>query len=169
MITLTDLRRSLSGFTGKLLGLLGHTYVLEPRNVVVERVAIQVSGLPAHLDGYTIGVLSDLHLGPLVRVGQVRRATALLASLQPDLVVVAGDLVSTADAVAGVEEALEPVSGAFAVLGNWEYGRQALAVRDSRIVQHLVNEGRLVAPGLWLGGVDDVLFGRPSIAGKSVV
>lgn len=120
-----------------------------------------VAGLPPHLDGFTIGVMTDLHIGPLVSAGFIRRAAAELADRGPDLVVVAGDFCSTRKAAHLLVEALEPVGRPFAVLGNWDYKREE--VRRTAAVRFLVNQGAEVAPGLWLAGVDDVNFGRPDL------
>lgn len=147
--------------TGRVLSGLG--FGLNPRSVRLERVDLRIDGLPASLEGFAIGVLSDLHLGPLVKAGQVLQAVQRLAAERPDLVLVAGDLTSDPAAEPQLDEALAPVRGALAVAGNWDYD-QAPEVRRQTAVRLLVNEGVLAAPDLWVGGVDDCKFGRPDIA-----
>ncbi|HWI60383.1 MAG TPA: metallophosphoesterase [Symbiobacteriaceae bacterium] len=133
-------------------------YAGEPR---LERVSVRIPSLPAHLHGFTIGVLSDLHLGPIVSTKYIRAAAASLAAEKPDLVVVVGDLVTEERAAAELEYALGPVRGAFAVPGNWDIGKPAAL--QSSAVQWLVNRGVEAAPGLWLAGTDDWLLGEPDL------
>lgn len=156
-------------FLHRAVGTLGQWFVeaggrgwLEPRHIALEQVQVAIPGLPAHLQGYRIGVLSDLHLGPLVSGRQVRRAAEMLARQAPDLVLIAGDLVSTEDAVPRLAEALEPVPGAFAVLGNWDHKCPGPVLRQSA-ARVLLNQGVLVAPDLWLAGVDDMRWGVPNL------
>lgn len=152
------LRRTLHAVGRVLARLLRWRYSALPR---LERVSVRIPSLPAHLQGFTIGVLTDLHLGPLVSAEYVRAAAERLAAERPDLVVVAGDLVSEDGAVAELPRALEPVRGAYAVLGNWDY--QAPSLRSQQTVRLLVNAGVEAAPGLWLAGLDDWLFGTPRL------
>lgn len=134
----------------------------KPEHVCFERVDVPLSPLPSHLDGFTIGVISDLHLGTIGSVGRVHYAANILADQKPDLVIVAGDLTSTPEADQLIDDALAPVHGALGVLGNWDY-RYPPKIRQQTAVRLLINEGVLVAPGLWIGGVDDVLEGVPDI------
>lgn len=147
-----------------ILRALGLAYAVEPRNVVLERVAVTVPGLPPHLDGFRIGLLTDLHMGPFTTAPEVRALAGMLAAEKPDLCLLGGDFVSAREAADGLDEALEPVRGAYGVLGNWDYGSRAVArLRQHSMVRILVNEGVEAAPGLWLAGVDDLRRGRPDI------
>jgi predicted MPP superfamily phosphohydrolase len=147
------------GFT--LAGIFGWSYWVEPRLIRTLRVTVRIPSLPTHLQGFTIGVLSDLHLGSIVSTEYIRSAAEKLAAEKPDLVVVAGDLISEDAATAELPRALEPVKGAFACLGNWDYYQPS--IRSQKTVRMLVNAGAEVAPGLWLGGVDNCLLGEPSL------
>jgi len=80
------------------------------------RVDVPVTGLPPHLKDFTIGVMSDLHLGALVDPEYIRAAAERLAAERPDLIVVAGDFVSEAAAVPLLAEVLAPVRDAWGVL-----------------------------------------------------
>jgi uncharacterized protein len=152
-------------------GLAGYSKYMEPAWLRVERVDVPVAGLPSHLEGYTIGVLADLHLGRLVPVERGREAARRLVALKPDLVLIAGDMTgevdSTEEAQRAIDEGLEPVKGAYGVLGNWDYyrnGQMPMGVRRQSTVRLLVNQGVEVTPGLWLAGLDEGLFGRPDVA-----
>jgi predicted MPP superfamily phosphohydrolase len=153
--------RWISLLGGTMLRTFGMRYGVVPDRIAVERVRIEVDGLPPHLEGFTIGVLSDLHLGPLVREEFVRSAAEKLAAERPNLVVVAGDLLSHHDYTKVVPGVLEPVQGALAVLGNWDY--YAGTPWFGTGLRWLINRGVEVAPGLWVAGVDDTLYGRPDL------
>jgi predicted MPP superfamily phosphohydrolase len=139
-----------------------HRYALPAEQIPVERVTVRIPSLPSHLDGFTIGVLTDLHLGPLVAPEFVRAAAEKLAGERPDLVAVTGDFVSEAEAVDLLGEVLAPVRGAVGVLGNWDFDHAA-AMCAQPVVNMLVNRGFEAAPGLWVAGVDEVLLGSPDL------
>lgn len=72
----------------------------------VTRITISLPGLPPQWRGRTAALVSDLHLGHIRNVRFVRRVVNKLLALQPDIVLVAGDLY---DGVAGdFEELAEP-------------------------------------------------------------
>jgi predicted MPP superfamily phosphohydrolase len=111
---------------------------------------------------YTIGVISDLHLGTWGSFSRVHHAAKLLAAEHVKAVIVAGDLTSTPEAELLIDDALSPIRNAYGVLGNWDY-RYPPSVRRQTAIRLLMNEGVLVAPGLWIGGIDDGLLGKPDI------
>lgn len=150
-------------------GLAGYAYAIEPMLIRLEQLSLRVPDLPPHLDGFRIGVLADLHVGTMVPVGRGVEASSRLAAEKPDIVLVAGDMTgyvaSHAEEQRLIETALAPVRGAYGVLGNWDYFGHKLppGVRRQTAVRILVNEGLLIAPGLWLGGLDDGLHGHPDV------
>lgn len=153
------LRKAALDVTDAFFGRVG--VKVEPRRPRLESVTVPLPELPPHLDGFTVAVLADLHLGPMVSLRRVRQAVDLLVPYRPDLVVVAGDLVSAPEAVFNLPAALGPFTQAYGVLGNWD--SIAPTVRQQRTVRMLVNEGVEAAPGLWLAGVDDALLGDPDL------
>jgi hypothetical protein len=91
----------------------------------VRRVDIPVEGLAADLHGLRIVQISDLHIGPTIRRGYVRRVVAMTKNLAPDLIALTGDIVDGSVArlaphVAPLE-ALTSGNRAFVVLGNHDY------------------------------------------------
>jgi predicted MPP superfamily phosphohydrolase len=154
---------------GAAAGLAGYGYGLEPRRLQVERVEVPIPALPRHLDGFTIGVLADLHVGRLVPVDWVYAAARRLVRHQPDLVVVAGDMTGEVEGAAAaqqlVDEALAPVKGAYGVYGNWDiwYKHLPMGVKRQQTITMLENQGVLVAPDLWLAGLDEGIFGNPDV------
>jgi predicted MPP superfamily phosphohydrolase len=87
------------------------------------RLDIELPGLPPELDGVRIAHLSDFHLGlPSRGVRAVERAARWTTGLDPDLVVLTGDLVSHPRGMAKLDEVLAVLPPSYAVLGNHDYG-----------------------------------------------
>ncbi len=90
---------------------------------------IIVPNAPYSLQGKTIAVFSDVHIGFFVSVAQLEKCIDKINSLHPDYVFFAGDLVDKAQhnntpllkEVVSVLSKLKPVYGKFAVLGNNDY------------------------------------------------
>jgi len=138
-----------------------------------ERVTVPVAGLPESWRGARIVQLSDLHAGRHVTRQRLQAIARRAARLQPDLLVVTGDIVHNSPAFA--RQAAEAIGsiptrhGAFACLGNHDFWAGADAV-DRELqragVQVLRNRGVLLRRGddsLWLCGVDDPWGGRPDL------
>ncbi len=81
-------------------GLYGIVNAAFPR---VTRITVALPGLPPQWRGRTAALVSDLHLGHIRNVRFVRRVVEKIIALQPDIVLVAGDLY---DGVAGDFEKL---------------------------------------------------------------
>lgn len=116
--------------------------------------------------------LSDLHTN-----GLGRRESRLLARLEaerPDVVVLTGDTLqqdSTFEQCAPLLERLAAPLGVFMVQGNWEVANRGLLPRGTTLREFLAgcgvtllqNEAREIAPGLWLVGLDDYVWGAPDL------
>lgn len=91
----------------------------------ITRRALAFPDLPEGLDGLRIAHLSDLHAGPLVGLGTLRRWRDLTERERPELLLFTGDLVdSRPDELAILLEAFDgfrPPLGRFAVLGNHDF------------------------------------------------
>jgi len=143
----------LAAATGFLSARLG------PRTV---RLEIPIADLPAEANGLTIAHLSDVHLGTILGPSFLERLIEKTDKLEPDVVVITGDLV---DGDAGVVEEMVPLlstlrapGGVFAVLGNHEYyaGRErsrALLANAGFVV--LDNHAHELVPGLYVAGTPD--------------
>ena len=162
------LKTLLPGAAG--IGAVGALYAyaryVEPRALRVEKLTIELPGLPSSLGGLRIAQLSDFHLGPEVHEDHVRRAVTTANSLQPDLTVVTGDFVSVArryvrPAMRAVEELSAPL-GVLAVLGNhdfWIAPRMITALLRRGGVAVLRNQAAVVSregAALHVAGVDDL-------------
>ena len=72
-------------------------------------------------------MISDVHMGELIGKDRLIKAVKIINEMQPDIVVIAGDLIDNDIAPIKRENSLEPLKdikskyGTFAVLGNHEY------------------------------------------------
>jgi predicted MPP superfamily phosphohydrolase len=80
-------------------------------------VEVPITTLPSSLDGLRIVHLSDLHIGDFVSRAAIRRAVDLANTVQPDLVVLTGDLITSARDP--LEDCIEELSRLQAPLGVW--------------------------------------------------
>jgi predicted MPP superfamily phosphohydrolase len=89
------------------------------------RVAVEIEGWPADLDGFRIVQISDVHIGPLLGRAFAAEMTRRVLALNPDLVAVTGDLVDGNAARIGDDIApfgdLRAPHGVFFVTGNHDH------------------------------------------------
>ncbi len=133
---------------------------------------VRLAGLPAALDGTTLVLLTDAHVGSLLREEWVEHLVDRVSALAPGLVIVGGDLV---DGNAGHVEPLVPrlrrlraPLGVYAVTGNHEFYAgvdESVRLFEDSGFTVLRDAAREIAPGLVLAGVDDLTarrqFGLP--------
>lgn len=119
-------RRLLSGGAAGLAGILGADAIRSALSrIEVREVTVELPILPDTLDGTTIVQLTDLHLGPTLGRAFMEKVIAEVNALEPDLVVITGDLVD--GTVQKLRNAVAPLAqlkvrhGAFFVTGNHEY------------------------------------------------
>lgn len=160
---------------------------LEPRRLVVEDVTIAPVGWPSALDGLTVVLVADLHVGaPHWPEARLPSLIAQINALDADLVVIAGDLLVDGQLGATFVPAarlaphlakLRARLGVFAVLGNhdwWGDGPGVTgALQDAGVVvlentHHVVpaRDAGVVLVGLgdsWTVGAswDDAVRGAP--------
>ncbi len=97
----------------------------------LERVAVTLAGLPASFDGFTIALLSDIHIQPGFGASRLGPALDLVRKANPDTVFLLGDYVNDQrDAKANrtfLMECVQALSvltapmGVFAIFGNHDY------------------------------------------------
>jgi predicted MPP superfamily phosphohydrolase len=153
--------------SGAVASVLGSLYSLrvEPCWVEITNVPVRLPGLPQRWDGLRVAQMSDLHLGPFVRLGQVQRAVELCSGLAADLIVLTGDFVSRsaryATACATELGKLSARLGVYAVLGNhdnWTDADEVAAQLAGAGITVLRDEERgieLDGTRLWLLGIED--------------
>ena len=156
-------------------GALGaYAFLVEPRWLQVTRTRIHAKGLHPSLEGFTIALLTDLHVGEGTPLSLIRRACRLAMAQKPDLIAVTGDLV--ADDAPGFREVLEAIDclaaphGVYAVPGNHDHNvgieRWHRDVAEQRAVADLTNRAEVLdvrGARLCVAGVDDLSSGRPDL------
>ena len=119
-----------------------------------------------------IAQLSDLHLQGIGR--REALVAEQIARLQPDLIVLSGDVIDRADALPVLDAFLHSLQGrpTVAVLGNWEHWAEVdLAQLQSTYARHphatlLVNASQLYRLGgieVQVHGLDDHTAGQPRL------
>lgn len=141
----------------------------------VRRVELAIRGLPAALEGLRMVQLTDLHISRLMDAAWVERVVARTNALQPDLIVITGDLIDGTPAARQADVAplagLRARHGVVASLGNHEYyfGASRWAREFERLgMRVLVNRHEVLehAGGrLTLAGVADPVAPRFGMAG----
>lgn len=99
-------------------------FILDNRRVDAGEVTVRISTLPAGLDGLRIAHLSDLHYPKCARSPQA--LAELVESLEPDLIVLTGDLIDRHETfdrkeLAEAAERLAAIAPSYAVAGNHEF------------------------------------------------
>jgi len=161
------------GFAGTLLLVFSYwTAVSDP---VVRNARIAVAGWPPGAPPLRLLLLSDVHVGgPDMPPARLRRIVGQINRLEPDLVLIAGDLVtdkrlatryySHDEAVAPLA-ALRPRLATVAVLGNHDHWRDAAAARRALAqagIQLLENQAVQLGP-VAVGGLGDDFTDRADL------
>lgn len=152
--------------TGIALGANGLT---EPFRVERCHIRVPVRGLPPSLVGYRIGQLSDLHFPRNMTTDFVRDAVRAVESMEPDVLVITGDLVDkkgpsgASRSLAGMFDDSSAPDGVLAVLGNHDHWYDADAVRRDlrdntpvRLIDHTHVLIRRGDAALAIGGAGDL-------------
>jgi predicted MPP superfamily phosphohydrolase len=101
-------------------------------------VDVPVPRLPDELAGLRIAHLSDFHLGvPSRGTRAVERAVDWVVRLQPDLVLITGDLLSRPRAETKLRRLLERLPTSFAVLGNHDFALSRDPFSKPAALEHL--------------------------------
>ena len=141
----------------------------------VHRIDVTVNRLPAGLDGLRLVQLTDLHASRLFQAPWIRAVADKTNALDPDLIVITGDLVDGTTANRAPDVAplsdLKARLGVFAVTGNHEYYsnyRNWMKAFESLGLRILKNEHVVLndkGQSLVLAGVTDRVaakFGLPA-------
>ncbi len=143
---------------------------------LVRTARVELRGLPQGTPPITIALLSDIHVaGPDMPPSRLARIVSQVNDLKPDLVLIAGDLVSekrfathtyTAEEIVAPLGNLRAPMGTIAVPGNhdhwfdWPALRRALQRNGIAVLQ---NESTQRGP-LAIGGVDDAYTRRDDLS-----
>ena len=140
---------------------------IEAHWISVTNLPVCMPGLPAHLEGFRIAQISDVHLGRIVRGTRLEKIVNQVNALQPDLIVITGDLVDAEpshmeDMIPALRR-LQSRYGVFAVTGNHEFFAGVERTQSSierAGVTLLRNRWVTVDGDLQLIGRDDVIASR---------
>ena len=149
-----------------------HDTMASPR---VRNASVTLPGLDPAANPLTVALLSDVHVaGPDMPPARLSRIVAQVNALEPDLVMIAGDVVSekrTATHIYSAEEIVAPLSqlraplGVAVVPGNHDHWFDWSALRGElhrHGIATLQNEARTFGP-LAVGGVDDAYTRRDDL------
>jgi len=133
--------------------------------VDIRRHKVPLKRLPASMEGLTIAQLTDVHVGPTIGRDFIEHIVARTNALNPDVIVITGDLVDGDVEVLREHTAplgeLRATHGVFFVTGNHEYysGADAWIAELTRLgIRVLRNERVELRKGddaIDLAGVDD--------------
>lgn len=156
-------------------GILGKGYWNATRDPVIRSATVSVKDWPAGEPPLKILLISDIHVaGPDMPPERVRHIVAELNKLKPDLVLIAGDLVSekgVATHLYTAAEIVKPLSGLVGRLGivvalgnhdHWFKSALLEAEMRKRKITFVKNDAVERGP-LVLGVVDDVHIGLDDI------
>ncbi len=92
---------------------------------IVNEVHVQLASMQPQSDPIRIAFVSDVHLGAIVGEKRLQKMVSDINALNPDLIVIGGDLLDeSASRMVGWEKHLQQLNapnGVFGVLGNHEY------------------------------------------------
>ena len=137
------------------------------RGFDVKRVRIPLAKLPPRASGYAIVQMSDVHVGPTIGKSFVEGVVRETNALEPDMVVITGDLVDGSvdelRALVAPLAGLRAKDGVYFVTGNHEYysGADAWIAHLATLGVRVLRNERVDVRGLFdLAGVDDASSGR---------
>ena len=167
----TFLSRLIAGVAGVItLGLSGAGVAEALGAVALKNVRVSLRKLPKELSGMRIVQLTDVHIGPMIGREWLAGIVERVNALDPDIVVITGDLVD--GSVAALRDHVAPIAqlkskrGVYFVTGNHEYYSgvtswvehlEQLGVRVLRNEHVTIGEG---AASFDLAGVDDHTGGQ---------
>jgi len=141
-----------------------HALTLD-RIVVYSEISFTSPDLPAEMDGYRIGFVTDIHA-----IDEFdERLQAVVEELnrrQLDLLILGGDIASEDD----LESALKLLSqvvatdGIFGVEGNHDHYQTLFAAMEAHNMTPLSNSGLYIRDGFYLAGVKDLWNRNPNVA-----
>jgi predicted MPP superfamily phosphohydrolase len=153
------LREPLAAAIYLLAALTGIYGIINARIIRIRRVPIKMPDLPASWRGRRAVLMSDLHLGPINGVQFCRRVVAAATRLQPDVVLIPGDLFDGTkgdlDQLIAPFHALKPPLGIFFSTGNHEEftsPKQYIDAIRRAGIRVLANE-QVAVDGLRIAGV----------------
>lgn len=147
--------------------LLLDSFVLEPNHLKIKHYNLGKGSKRLRLVQ-----LTDIHIGPFFPKWKMKSLVRAVNRLAPDVVVFTGDLYDKYDEYPRADAAVETLSklkaplAKLAIWGNHDYlhmGRHYAKVLEKAGFQLLENQAVKLGAGLAIGGVDDLIFGKPAL------
>ncbi len=148
----------------------GSGMALARYRIKVEKVTVPLENLSAAFEGLRIVQISDIHVGATIKGGFVQEVVKQVNALQPDIIVLTGDLVDGSVSYLAKDvaplSALKSSNGKYFITGNHEYYSGVfpwLKKIEELGFDVLLNEHRVITKNgsnLILGGVTDISAGK---------
>ncbi len=145
-------------------------FLMVLRGPKVKQTTVKIQNLSLSLKGLRIAQISDLHVGPTIRKRYVQKVVHKTNQIQPDIVVLTGDIVdahsTSVTAYLNLLKDLKSRYGIFYVTGNHEYYWDAetlIKKMEDLGITSLLNENALIQIGdsqLMMAGVTDPTGGH---------
>ncbi|MEI9935713.1 MAG: metallophosphoesterase [Pseudomonadota bacterium] len=145
---------------------------IERRFVRIRRMTVVIAGLPPEFEGYRIAQLSDLHVGSFDPKARALEWVAMSNALEPDLVAVTGDLVTSGRGfyrdVAEALGALRATDGVFVSMGNHDQSNndeltRLVAEHGPTVLRNSSQVIRRGAASLNVAGIDGRIATAPEV------
>lgn len=144
----------------------------------VKEIEVAIRDLPEEFDGYRLVQLTDLHISRLFEAPWVEQVVADTNRLEPDLIVITGDLID-GDEQARAEDvaplaSLRARDGVFTIPGNHEYyfGHDGWMRHFGSLGHRTISNGHVVltrgSGQLVLAGVNDLSASQFGLPGPDV-
>uniref|UniRef100_A0A7E4ZQL3 Metallophos domain-containing protein n=1 Tax=Panagrellus redivivus TaxID=6233 RepID=A0A7E4ZQL3_PANRE len=145
-----------------------HGATITAKRPVLKTVNVGIHNLPPELDGFSIALITDVHIGPTVGTSRINEIVEVINEAQTDVVTISGDLVD------GFVDFLRPRAmplaklrsrfGTYLALGNHEFFHESVDnwvrfFHDELNITTLGNTGVVLDKAgkkLCLAGVDDL-------------
>jgi len=136
--------------------------VVEARSIRLVEVTVRTPHLAPGSEPVRIVQIGDMHIGPTVGKGRLRRVVALVEAARPDLLVSTGDMLDMSfeslDDETDLVAAIDAPLGKFAVLGNHDFYAgldSSLAFHEAAGFTLLRQEAVLAGGRVLVAGVED--------------
>lgn len=135
--------------------------LINAARIRVTRLTISLPALPEAWSGRTVALVTDLHLGRLSGPGRLRHVLSLLRRLQPDAVLIGGDMFDGTETglnrLAALWRGFSAPQGIYYVTGNHEEfsDRTKYINAVSRTGIRVLNNEKITVEGLQIVGIHD--------------
>ncbi|MDQ0243954.1 putative MPP superfamily phosphohydrolase [Bacillus fengqiuensis] len=177
----TFLKKAVAFSAGTFLtSSFGYMYAryIEPRQLDVVEQTITSPNIPESFHNVKILQFSDIHLGLSYNLPLLERLVEKMNILSPDIVLFTGDLIDIPNEylhmkkVAPILKQVYAPLGKFSIFGNHDHGgygtemyKQIMHDSEFKLLVNEVVHIRLVDNSyIAIGGLDDILLGKPSYA-----